>query len=66
MILGGDHQMAHGRSTWRVAALILVEKGQEARFQFLEIGLPHACDHGREGNAGIAQQLSEVTLGDGG
>ncbi len=66
MILGRDHQIADGRVPGRIAALILVEECEEARFELFESRLPDARDHGREGRAGIAQQLSEVTVGDGG
>jgi len=66
MILGGDHQAAHGRSAGRIAALILVEQGEEARFELLDIGLADARDYGSERSAGVAQQLSEIALRDGG
>jgi hypothetical protein len=66
MILCGDHQTAHGCPAGRIAALILVEQSEKARFEFLEIRLAYARDRGGERSTGIAEQLSKVIFRDGG
>jgi hypothetical protein len=66
MILGRDYQIAHSRSAGRIAALIFVEEGEETRFELFKSRLPDAGDHRGQARVGIAQQLSEVALRDGG